>query len=182
MLKKAELDSGSEASSVRDDTTEDTDVDDVDDKQDEDDEEDEKKLEKARAAKGSYVVWNNGYFTCRNHPAYPDIKLTMHHVWAKPGLMRYGDMSKARKISDFSTTNDPYLAETVCRAWMLYRSSQHNFLKKKSRMQWWRSELAELQTRIANLGQPKGTTGHVNPRAICQVLVWVPGLPGPISI
>ena len=170
-----DADSGSEASSIRSSSTAGTgvDVSDVDASDDDaDDEDDQDKLVKAKAADGSYVVWNNGYFTRSNHPAYPDIKISMHDVWAKPGLMLKGDNSKARKIAKYSPTNDPYLAETVCRAWMLYRSSLHNFLKTKKRMHWWQSELAELQTRIQNLGQPKGTTGCA--QADKEIRAWCP--------
>jgi hypothetical protein len=125
-----------------------------------------------RAARGTHVVYRNGYFYMVNAPAYPDCKMVLVEKWV-PDLGRR-NMSKALTIQHFDTdVSCPVRTLLALRAWMIWRAAANDLLDKKaSRRRWWEAEIEHLRIDVRALKCADGRTGSAKADALIEQ--WCP--------
>jgi hypothetical protein len=125
------------------------------------------------AARGTHVVYRNGYFYIVNAPGYPDCKMVLVQKWVHELGRR--NMSKALTIQHYNTdVSSPVRTQLALRAWMLWRADANYILDKKaSRRRWWEAEIEQLS--IPRLGSQvwgDGRTGSGKADALIEQ--WCP--------
>ena len=111
---------------------------------------------------GTYVVFSNSYFTLRDDPAFPDVRINICPRWTKEGELGTKFMSKTILCSSYGEdkATPRVISYLVLRAWMLYRFQWFDFHMKRSvRRRWLAEETAKLRAHIEALAHPSGGTG-----------------------
>ena len=114
-----------------------------------------------RAAPGTHIVWNNGYFSLTNNKNYDNAVLNVLPTWAKDTEMGSNILSRRFRILRFDEQEaHPIVTYIVLRAWMLWRFEQNNFsARTRFRRQWLALQTERLQGDIRSLGVAGGGTG-----------------------
>ncbi len=129
-----------------------------------------------RARPGTFVVWNNGYFTLSRNPMFPDAKIRIVPRWATTSEMGATSMSRTAVIKHYDEDETrPTRTFLVLRAWMIHRAQLHSWSRAKpSRQLWLDRECACLRTDIEDLSVDGGGTGSVQADALIRQ--WAPSV------
>jgi hypothetical protein len=123
-----------------------------------------------RAPRGTYVVFHTPYSYLIRHAFY--CKMALRPRWLDE-LGRH-DMSKALTIKHHDTHEDsPVRTMIALKAWMLGRTSENDFHKKKrARVRWWESQLQALRREVCIIGADTHSTGSATTDALIRQ--WCP--------
>ncbi len=134
--------------------------------------EDDLSVEIARAARGTFTVWTNGYFTLQDNTQWKDVKVRVLPRWHAPEHMGLLSRSKTVVPAHFAEGREnPWRAYAVCRSWSIWRARQGNFLAHSSRSRVFQNEMRLLREELAAMGHG-GRTGN----AYADTLIegWTP--------
>ena len=136
----------------------------------------------AKALKGQYVLWSNGYCTLSNNLAknedgeykYPDVKIRILPRLCTGAELGTSDMSRSRPVARYGDTKEQ-LATTVLvlKAWMAARARRNAWGTRSAyRKKVFSKELADLKREVRARGHPAGRTGV--PEADAEMLKLLP--------
>lgn len=129
-----------------------------------------------RAAPGTFVVWNNPYFTISNYSdskaahAAASMRARLSDRWAAEDLLGTKNKSKTISIRDFDVDyQDPQNSRLVLKAWMLQRVQENDFIQKtKRRKDWFTEEFSVLKRAVGS--------GTSSARANALIREWLPDI------
>lgn len=129
----------------------------------------------ARAAPGTFVKWENTYFTLTDQPEFPYVRIRMKPSFALPGRLGGTELSKSLMPQQVGDSRDsPIRTYIVLKAWALWRTSQGTWLsERRARQRQYEHDCAGLMQEIRNLGYGAAMLGH--PHANDLLLTWLPG-------
>jgi hypothetical protein len=136
----------------------------------------EDEFEKApKKPAGTHVVYNNGYFTFVDNPAFPDVKVVVVSRWCTEDNL--GAVNKSKTVVPAHFGEDAGArtrAFWVLKAWMLWKASTNDFCNKRSsRRKLFSQEARDLRNAIVGVSSvAKPSTGSsVADKLVAQ---WAP--------